>query len=165
MSVYFRVDGAAQPAGSKKAFIDKQGHMRVIDHSGSKGKTWRRIVQRAAREAMGDNEPLQGSLRVVMEFHRARLKSHFGTGRNANVPKAGTLFSYPITRPDVLKLARAVEDALTGIAYADDAQIVAEHLYKFWCPLDRPFDPFVVVRIEPLPDSNPKRFPIQGEAA
>jgi Holliday junction resolvase RusA-like endonuclease len=37
---------------------------------------------------------------------------------------------YPISKPDVLKLARAAEDALTGIIWSDDALIVQEHLYK-----------------------------------
>ena len=32
--------------------------------------------------------------------------------------------------PDVLKLARGVEDALTGIVWRDDAQIVNESLNK-----------------------------------
>jgi Holliday junction resolvase RusA-like endonuclease len=35
-----------------------------------------------------------------------------------NAPK------YPTTRPDALKLARAAEDALTGIIWTDDAVTV-----------------------------------------
>lgn len=38
----------------------------------------------------------------------------------------------PATRPDVLKLARCAEDSLTGIVWRDDAQIVEEHLFKYW---------------------------------
>ena len=34
--------------------------------------------------------------------------------------------------PDVLKLARAVEDALSGVCYSDDALIVEEALRKVW---------------------------------
>jgi Holliday junction resolvase RusA-like endonuclease len=34
----------------------------------------------------------------------------------------------PPVKPDVLKLARAVEDAMSGIIYKDDAQIVTERL-------------------------------------
>jgi Holliday junction resolvase RusA-like endonuclease len=35
-------------------------------------------------------------------------------------------------RPDALKLGRAVEDALTGILYADDSRIAVERLSKIY---------------------------------
>lgn len=37
---------------------------------------------------------------------------------------------YPITKPDADKLARAVWDALKGIIYADDSQVVRLTLAK-----------------------------------
>ena len=40
----------------------------------------------------------------------------------------------PISKPDVLKLARGVEDALTKILWLDDAQIVYEVIQKFYGP-------------------------------
>ena len=61
---------------------------------------------------------------MTMIFHRRRPASHY----RAN----GEMHRYPVTRPDALKLARAVEDALTGIIWLDDAQIVEEHLTKRW---------------------------------
>ena len=39
---------------------------------------------------------------------------------------------HPTTRPDVLKLARAIEDSLTGVLWHDDSQIVSEHLRKHY---------------------------------
>ena len=41
---------------------------------------------------------------------------------------------YHIIRPDALKLGRAVEDALSGIVYQDDAQIIDEHIRKIYGP-------------------------------
>jgi Holliday junction resolvase RusA-like endonuclease len=37
---------------------------------------------------------------------------------------------YPTTKPDLDKLARAVLDALTGVYYLDDAQVVSLDLQK-----------------------------------
>ncbi len=37
---------------------------------------------------------------------------------------------YHTKRPDIDNLAKAVKDALRGIIYADDSQIVEAHLYK-----------------------------------
>ena len=74
---------------------------------------------------------LRCAIAATFTFYRPRPKSHFGTGRNAAIlkPSAPT---YPIGRPDALKLARAVEDAMTGVVYSDDALIVREVLTKFW---------------------------------
>ena len=68
---------------------------------------------------------MTGALRVSFTFYRPRPKGHFGAkGVRPSAPR------YPTTKPDVLKLARAVEDALTGVLWRDDAQIVAESIYK-----------------------------------
>jgi hypothetical protein len=72
----------------------------------------------------------EGPLRVSMVFVRNRPAGHFGTGRNAGKMKDGRQALRPVQRPDALKLARAAEDALTGWLWADDSQIVEEHLYK-----------------------------------
>ena len=54
----------------------------------------------------------QGPLTVVLEFHRARPMS---------TKKSVT---EPITRPDLGNLSKGLLDALQGIVYRDDAQIV-----------------------------------------
>lgn len=128
MSVTFTVWGEAKPAGSKRAFVHPHtGRPVVTDMSGKPGRDWRQAVASAAAEAC--SEPLSGALAVTMTFYRRRPRSHFRTGRYAHLLRDGAPV-YPITRPDVLKLARAAEDAMSGIVYADDAQIVSEHLDK-----------------------------------
>lgn len=42
-----------------------------------------------------------------------------------------------MTRPDLDNLDKLVMDALNGIAYVDDGQVVAKNSYKFWCDVDR----------------------------
>ncbi len=80
----------------------------------------------------GEGPPLmQGPVSLRIVFLRPRPKSHFGTGRNAGTLKDSAPDG-PITRPDTLKLARAVEDALTGIIWHDDSQVVAHNLAKCW---------------------------------
>ena len=56
-----------------------------------------------------------------------RPKGHFG--KRGLLPSAPIA---PIVKPDLLKLARAVEDALSGLVYKDDAQIVREILDKHY---------------------------------
>ncbi len=131
--IQFTVYGHAMPGGSKKAFVHP-GSGRAVIVDASNNKSWRQEVACAAREAMeraGLADPLLCALSVSFVFYRPRPKGHHGTGRNEGVVKASAP-AFPATRPDVLKLARAVEDSLTGIVYGDDAQIVDERLVKRW---------------------------------
>ena len=67
-----------------------------------------------------------GPVRLELLFFVARPKSHY----NAKGQLLKSAPEYPTKKPDLLKLARAVEDALTGIVYAGDEQIVTENLRK-----------------------------------
>lgn len=125
--IAFTVFGEAKPGGSKRAFQNPHtGRIAVVDSSGKAGKDWRRAVTEAAAEAMGNRELYREALVVSMIFYRPRPKAHLRV--NGEVRDAAP--RDPITRPDLLKLARLCEDALTGIVYHDDSCIVSEHLYK-----------------------------------
>lgn len=142
MTIQFTVYGEPKTAGSKRAMpIYRQGPtgkqlvtrangspVIVVIDDNQKSRDWKNAVASAARDAYR-GDVLRGALRVTLCFYRIRPKGHFGSGRNASVLKPGAP-AHPTPKPDVLKLARAVEDALTGVCWLDDAQIVAEQLLK-----------------------------------
>jgi Holliday junction resolvase RusA-like endonuclease len=129
-AVEFVVYGVAKPGGSKRAF--RHPHTgRIVVTEDSRNRSWRQEVAEAGREAFGPGDPWTFALAVEFTFYRPRPKGHYGSGRNAGVVKTSAP-AWPGTRPDVLKLARAVEDSLTGIVWRDDAQIVDERLCKVW---------------------------------
>jgi Holliday junction resolvase RusA-like endonuclease len=130
--VTFVVYGNSQPAGSKRAFALRKGGVltgRVaVSDDNPKSKDWKQQVAYAAREAYA-GPLLAGPLKVSLKFYRVRPGGHFGKrGLNGK----GLTMPSPTTKPDVLKLARAVEDALTGVVWRDDAQIVDEQISKAW---------------------------------
>jgi Holliday junction resolvase RusA-like endonuclease len=129
--IRFFVQGKSQPAGSKKAFGLKlpNGHVRtsVVD-ANDKAKPWKELVALTAQQHCPESL-LTGPIELKLVFHVTRPPGHFGTGRNAGIVKARAP-ERPTVRPDVLKLARGVEDALTKVIWKDDAQIVDEHLHK-----------------------------------
>jgi Holliday junction resolvase RusA-like endonuclease len=126
--IEFTVLGEPAPAGSKRAFQNKYtGRISVADAS-YRTKPWQAEVKAAASQ-VAPPELLTGPLSLRITFFKPRPASHYGTGRNAGTLKLSAS-EFPTTRPDVLKLARAVEDALTGLIYRDDAQIVNEYLHK-----------------------------------
>jgi Holliday junction resolvase RusA-like endonuclease len=121
--ITFTVYGKPQPAGSKRAFA-RGGHIQVVD-ANKNSRPWKTQVAQVAGEAMNGRELMEGPLDVRLTFTVPRPKGHYGVhGLRPSAPL------YPTTRPDVLKLARAVEDACTGVVWRDDAQIVSERLIK-----------------------------------
>ena len=139
-AISFTVYGSPQTAGSKQSFVPlhrktKEPYRRagggivvstVDDNPKSKG--WKKVVAKAAKEVFR-GPLLEGPLIATFRFYRLRPKNHFA---KFGLSKAGAQSLAPDTRPDVLKLARAAEDALIDVIYADDAQIVEEHLFKCW---------------------------------
>ena len=96
------------------------------DDNGERLKPWRDTVTAAAIDAMGDDEPITGPVRVAATFLFNRPASHYGTGRNAGKLKLNAP-AYPSNRGsgDVDKLLRAVLDSLTvARVFVDDCQVV-----------------------------------------
>lgn len=128
----FRVAGKPEPAGSKRAFpIRRKGGATgvAVTDDNAKSKPWQARVAVAADVAMDGADLFTGPLGLALEFDMRRPKSHFGTGRNAALLKAGSP-ERPITKPDCTKLVRGVEDAMTGVVWTDDAQVVEQFVSK-----------------------------------
>lgn len=122
--LHIDVLGAPQPQGSKKGFVVK-GTRRVVivDDNPESLKAWRTEVATAARNTMGRAEPLAGPVVVGCAFYIPRPKYHYRTGRFAELLRPDAPL-YCTTKPDVDKLLRAILDALTGVCYTDDSQVV-----------------------------------------
>lgn len=126
MSVQFIVHGIPQPAGSKRGFV--VNGRAVITDANAKSRPWKAQVADAAAQAMYGYELVRGRPVVLrLDFYLPRPKGHFG--KRGLLPSAPIA---PIVKPDLLKLARAVEDACTGIVWHDDAQIVREIMDKHY---------------------------------
>lgn len=114
------VYGSPAPQGSKsfKGMLtgkDGRSHA-VMAESSKKVKPWRQDVVAAAveaREAAGNPDPLDCALSVRMIFTLPKPKS---------APKKKRI--YAMRKPDVSKLARSTEDALTtALIWADDSRV------------------------------------------
>lgn len=125
LNLNFRVVGIPQTAGSKQGFFNKKLKRVMIVDANKRSKPWKALVSAAALEVAPRGDLYRGPLTVSMVFYLPRPKGHYG--RRGLLPSAP---QYPTGKPDVLKLARAVEDACTGILWHDDAQIVHEGLSK-----------------------------------
>jgi crossover junction endodeoxyribonuclease RusA len=107
--VIFLVDGIAIAKQSTR--FDGHGHA----HTSARVKAWQETVAWKAREVMAGREPLSGpvAMRLVFILHNHR-------------------------RVDLDNLNKAVSDALNGIVYLDDNQVVNLHLVKHVMPKAHP---------------------------
>ena len=107
-TVAFFVAGKPIPQGSKT--IAKRGNKVWLRDVSTKLKPWRKAIGNVAQTFFTD--PSDKPQHVHTEFVMPR-------------PKAMRLTLPMVQRPDGDKLTRAVWDALTGIAFVDDSQIVS----------------------------------------
>ena len=135
--VVFFVPGVPRPGGSKNAFKNKHTGKVMVVEAGKYTKEWRANVAHFGFNAILDHEaPLLDcalSLRVTFQF--VRPQSHYGSGRNANKLKDSAPH-FHTKRPDTTKLLRALEDALSGVIWVDDAQVVTQVARKVYA--DKP---------------------------
>jgi Holliday junction resolvase RusA-like endonuclease len=118
------VKGVPVAQGSTRAFVPKTGRMqgRPIITTTSKGlAAWRTLVALRAQEFRDDAFPIEGPVSLELRFFLPRPKSE---------PKRRATF--PDRLPDCDKLVRAVFDALEGVCYRRDSQVVHVDAWKFW---------------------------------
>lgn len=132
--IRFRVYGIPQTKGSIKAFMRPGMRYPVVTNDNVKNKAWAQAVTAVAQMAKAqyaDSTPLDGALMLCLSFYLPRPKS---------IPRR---IHYPTKRPDLDKMVRSVKDALTGVLYRDDSQIVQLTASKAYAS-----DPGVEVSLE-----------------
>jgi len=139
LPIGFTVYGQPATQGSKKVVPILKGGQpvmkggrpltRAVNADPKLGQWRQQVAEVAQREYPG--EPYLGPVGLRLIFTRPRPKAHFGSGRNADKIKPSAP-PWPISRPDTLKLARAIEDALTGVVWKDDSQVVCHTLTKVY---------------------------------
>lgn len=112
----FTVYGTPVPQGSTRAFIPKGWKRPIITAANSKTKPWRQEIANTALAHM------EQSGYEIREVGPVELSAYFFFERPKSLKRAVTSKT---TKPDIDKLLRALQDALTGIAFKDDAQITA----------------------------------------
>lgn len=130
MAIQFFVPGIARTAGSKIASKTKEGKP-FVRPAGKFTKAWMDTVRYFAYQHVNRMCLLQGAVKLSITFFIARPKGHYGTGRNADILK-NSAPTYPISTPDLSKLTRAVEDALTGLIWKNDSCIVIHSINKVY---------------------------------
>jgi Holliday junction resolvase RusA-like endonuclease len=127
------VIGEPGPQGSKRYMGQtQQGYAKMVESS-RKVKPWREVVTNTAFDLVHDPErhrllagyPLDEPLIARIIFTFVRPQSHYRTGATTSHLLRGGAPEAPSGKPDVSKLLRSTEDALTAAGvWRDDARVV-----------------------------------------
>lgn len=119
------VSGKPETKGSAKAYMPKGARFPIVTNDNTKCADWASLIQgtiRIAGSAEGVDKSLPCKLRATFRFHRT--KGDYGSGKKTARTLKASAPSLHTKKPDADKLVRAVADALTGLAWIDDSQVV-----------------------------------------
>ena len=114
-------------------FVVKNGRPIVAARDmNEKSKEWIGQVRDAAH-AVYSGDLLQGPVRLTCMFYFSRPKSHLRSGKRSGELKDSAP-EHHCSTPDLAKLFRCLEDALTGVVWQDDRQVCYYGSFsgKFW---------------------------------
>ena len=119
-SFTFQVIGLPAPQGSKRHV--GRG---IMVESSKAVQPWRQDVKYAAERSLPSDWDPSKPTAISVVFRFKRPQGHYGTGRNAGQLKASAP-SHAVSAQlgDIEKLVRSTHDALIGIAFDDDRQVV-----------------------------------------
>jgi crossover junction endodeoxyribonuclease RusA len=107
--------------------VDRSGYAHVVPDNARDLRAWSSAIRHAAETAMAGRPVIRGAVRVQAVFTLLRPRGHYGV--RGLLPSAPL---YPTTTPDGDKLERASWDALKGVVWHDDAQVVEWHGRKVY---------------------------------
>lgn len=105
----------------------RQAGGRVIMYDPPKSKNYKKFVATMAKQQW-PHDPIESAIALQIDIYRPIPKSISNIRRERKENKE----ILPIVRPDASNYAKGIEDALNGIVYKDDSQIVDARIRKFY---------------------------------
>ena len=127
-TVFFTVEGT--PVGKGRPKFARRGNF-VTAYTPTKTRTYESLVAEAARKAMGSSEPLETPVAAYIYIVVPVPQSYPKKRRDACLNG----LERPCKKPDCDNILKAFFDAMNGIVYKDDCQIVSIHATKNYGPV------------------------------
>jgi Holliday junction resolvase RusA-like endonuclease len=138
--IEFKVPG--EPKGKGRPRFSRVGNF-TKTYTDAKTKMYEEKIASAARLQMYPHEPLETPLNVTLELHVGVPVSYSKKRRYACL----TGEEWPTKKPDIDNVAKAFLDAMNGIVYKDDVQVIRLYVSKTYS-----IDPHVLITVhEVLP--------------
>jgi Holliday junction resolvase RusA-like endonuclease len=116
-----------EPVGKGRPRFAKRGNF-VSTYTPQKTKTYEDEIRLMAKAAMGASEALETPVTVAI-YIRVGIPASFSKQKRkdalANIER-------PTKKPDIDNIAKCFLDAMNGIVYLDDKQVVSLHITKVY---------------------------------
>jgi len=117
--IKFTVYGEPVPKARARVFFNK--HVgRVMAYTPKKTMSWENLVASTASQYCPKSGVITGPVKVTLRIYRNIPKSFSKT--KTEMADSGELL--PITKPDIDNILKSVCDALNGVIWHDDSQVV-----------------------------------------
>ena len=123
--VTFKLD--ADPVGKQRARYARRGNF-VQTYTPDKTRNYEALLKDAAIEAMGSSEPLETPVSLYL-YIRVPIPKSFSKKKVQDCLNGS---EQPMKKPDSSNVLKSVEDAMNGVVYRDDCQIVNFHVTKVY---------------------------------
>ena len=114
------VPGNPVGKGRPRAFQTRGARRTIKMHTPEKTRAYEQAIALAGKLAMQGREPLGGPVAMRLDIFMPIPASWSKAKREAALLSS----VMPISKPDASNVLKAVEDAMNGIAYIDDSQII-----------------------------------------
>jgi len=125
LQIEFTVPG--DPRGKGRPRFSRVGKF-TKTYTDAKTRLYEEKIASAARLAMFPHEPLEGPVAVYMEINVPIPASYSKKRKEACLLG----FEMPCKKPDIDNIAKGILDAMNGIIYKDDVQVVRLSLQKHY---------------------------------
>jgi Holliday junction resolvase RusA-like endonuclease len=126
--VTFKLD--ADPVGKQRARYARRGNF-VQTYTPDKTRNYEALLKDAAIEAMGSSEPLETPVSLYL-YIRVPIPKSFSKKK---VQECLNGSEQPMKKPDSSNVLKSVEDAMNGVVYKDDCQIINHHMTRVYSTL------------------------------
>jgi Holliday junction resolvase RusA-like endonuclease len=125
--VSFTVYGTARPKGSHRPFLHPRTKQIILRPASQGLKAWEESIRHEAQRHAEQGVFFGGPVKLLATFVFARPKSVSAKKRE-----------HMTVAPDLSKLIRGIEDALTGLLWRDDSQVTEVHARKVYGAYEEP---------------------------
>lgn len=125
MHITFQVEGT--PVGKGRPKFARRGNF-VSTYTPTKTRDYEDLIKVAAKQAMGDTEPLKTAVAayiyITVPIPQSYPKKRFKACLEG--------LERPCKKPDIDNIIKAYLDSMNGIVYDDDTQVVSLHSKKVY---------------------------------
>ena len=125
MQIHFQVDG--DPKGKGRPRFTRAGKFTRV-YTDKRTLDYEALIKFFAAEAMGSTDPLKTSVSVYLYIRHGVPKSY---SKNQTEACLSGLVR-PCKKPDIDNVAKTYLDAMNGVIFKDDTQVIDLHVKKVY---------------------------------